>query len=83
MMKLQKSGMHHTIQTKWNVRNATVLSPCGRVQRAIFHPCTLSIANTEHSNTSRELPPARLLYITVGFGLDDMAERLYAEHGMG
>ena len=24
MMKLQRSGMHHTIQTKWNVRNATV-----------------------------------------------------------
>ena len=46
--------------------NPTVLSPCGRVQRTVFHPCTLSITNAERSNTSRKVALARLLYVTVG-----------------
>ena len=46
--------------------SSTVLSPFGRVQRTVFHLCTLSITNVERSNISREVAPARLLYVTVG-----------------
>ena len=33
MMRLQESSMHRTIQTKWNVRNAT----CMRLARQLYH----------------------------------------------
>ena len=46
--------------------SSTILSPYERVQRPIFHLCTLPITNTKRSSTSRELPLTHLLYITVG-----------------
>ena len=46
--------------------SSTILSPYERVQRTIFHLCTLSISNTKCSSISRELSPTHALYIGTG-----------------
>ena len=46
--------------------SSTILASHGRVQGTVLHLCTPSIANAKRSSTSRELPIAHALHISVG-----------------